>query len=57
MDTELAIDSYHMYRLYKDSVSGKGGVILYVHESLSAVECHAIQSHKFKGTNCLKKDL
>ena len=48
LDSEVAIDGYQLYRFDKDSVSGKGGgVILYIHESFSAVECHEIQNHKF----------
>ncbi|XP_072040364.1 uncharacterized protein [Amphiura filiformis] len=45
MDSEAAFDNYVMFRLDKDSPSGRGGgVILYIHESLSAVACHEINN-------------
>ena len=45
MDSEAAFDNYVMFRLDKDSPSGRGGgVILYIHESLSSVACHEINN-------------
>ena len=48
LDSEVAIEGYSMFRLDKGTISGKGGgVILYIHDSMSAVACHEIQNHNF----------
>ena len=51
LDSEVAIEGYSMFRLDKDTVTGKGGgVILYVDNSMSAVTCHEIQNHNFESS-------
>ncbi|XP_072022644.1 uncharacterized protein [Amphiura filiformis] len=56
MDSEVTFENYAMFRIGKDSPTGRGGgVILYIHESLSAVACQEMDNDFNTSVWCLIK--